>query len=74
MEPEAREELLLRKLDQTRVLFDFTDELSDMRGKHLKTQALADIMQYIATQRGVLTEPIYPGIVRMVRPPIKQLS
>ena len=63
-----REELFVQKLRQCGVLFDFVaDPLSDIKYKEVKRCALHEMVEYITTQRGVLTEPIYPEAVNMVR-------
>jgi serine/threonine-protein phosphatase 2A regulatory subunit B' len=60
------EELFIQKLRQCCVLFDFaTDPLSDLKYKEVKRAALNEMLEYIFTQRGVITEAIYPEIVHM---------
>ncbi|GIY18455.1 hypothetical protein CDAR_495801 [Caerostris darwini] len=60
------EELFIQKLRQCCVLFDFaTDPLSDLKYKEVKRAALNEMLDYIFTQRGVITEAIYPEIVHM---------
>lgn len=62
-----REELFIQKLRQCCVLFDFvSDPLSDIKYKEVKRCALHEMVEFITTQRGVLTEPIYPEAVSMV--------
>ncbi|CAL8111936.1 unnamed protein product [Orchesella dallaii] len=61
-----REELFIQKLRQCGVLFDFvSDPLSDIKYKEVKRCALHEMVEFITTQRGVLTEPIYPEAVSM---------
>lgn len=43
------------------------DPVSDLKGKEIKRAALNDLSAYITHGRGVLTEPVYPEIIRMVR-------
>lgn len=38
-----------------------------MKGKQVKAQTLHEMLEYITTQRGVITEQIYPEVVNMVR-------
>ncbi len=64
-----RPELFVRKLNQCSVLFDFNDASSELKGKQIKAAALHDMLEYITTQRGVITENIYPEVVKMVRSP-----
>ena len=63
-----KEELFIQKIRQCCVLFDFvTDPLSDLKWKEVKRAALHEMVEYVTTQRGVITEAIYPEAVRMVR-------
>jgi len=64
--PSERPQLFLRKLHQCRVLFDFNDASAELRGKQIKAQTLHEMLEYITTQRGVITENIYPEVVNMV--------
>ena len=66
--PEDRNALFIRKLQQCRVVFDFNDASSELKGKQVKAQTLHEMLEYITTQRGVITEQIYPEVVGMVRP------
>ncbi|KII83746.1 hypothetical protein PLICRDRAFT_58212 [Plicaturopsis crispa FD-325 SS-3] len=63
--PSDRPLLFVRKLRQCRALFDFTDPSSELRGKQIKVQTLHEMLEYITTQRGVITENIYPEVVGM---------
>ncbi|KZT60385.1 protein phosphatase 2A regulatory B subunit [Calocera cornea HHB12733] len=63
--PTDRTPLFVRKLHQCNVLFDFNDASSDLRGKQIKAQTLHELLEYITTQRGVITEAIYPEVVNM---------
>lgn len=66
-QPNEWEDLFIQKLRQCCVLFDFaTDPLSDLKYKEVKRAALNEMLEYIFTQRGVITEAIYPEIVHMV--------
>jgi serine/threonine-protein phosphatase 2A regulatory subunit B' len=65
--PLKRAELFLKKLAQCQVLFDFSDPSNDLQGKEIKRQALQDMLEYVATTKGALTDPVYPEVVRMVR-------
>lgn len=67
--PEERNDLFIRKLQQCRVVFDFNDASSELRGKQVKAQTLHEMLEYITQQRGVITENIYPEVVGMVRCP-----
>jgi len=61
-----REELLIQKIRQCGVLFDFvSDPLSDLKWKEVKRAALQEMVEYVTQNRGVLTEPVYPEVVHM---------
>lgn len=63
--PSERSLLFIRKLHQCRVLFDFNDASSELRGKQVKAQTLHEMLEYITNQCGVITENIYPEVVGM---------
>lgn len=66
--PGERDDLFLQKMRQCCVLFDFVqDPLSDLKWKEVKRAALNEMVEYVSTNRGVVTEPIYPEVVSMVR-------
>lgn len=48
------------------MLFDFNDTNAELKGKQVKTQTLHEMLEYITTQRGVITENVYPEVVKMV--------
>ena len=56
----------MRKLEQCCYIFDFADPMSDVKAKEIKRAALNEILDYVSTGRGVLSEPVYPEIIRMV--------
>ncbi|KAF8343950.1 phosphatase 2A regulatory B subunit-domain-containing protein [Cantharellus anzutake] len=60
-----RPELFIRKLHQCAVVFDFNDASSELKGKQIKAAALHEMLEYITTQRGVITEQIYPEVIAM---------
>lgn len=59
-------ELLSRKLAQCGVMFDFMDCVADLKGKEVKRAALNELVECVGSTRGVLIEPVYPDIIRMV--------
>lgn len=61
-----RHELFLQKLHQCAVVFDFNDVSTDIGGKQIKAATLAEMLEWITTQRGVITESVYPEVVAMV--------
>ncbi|CAH0550067.1 unnamed protein product [Brassicogethes aeneus] len=64
--PQDREELVVQKLRQCCVLFDFaSDPLSDLKWKEVKRQALQEMVELVTHQKGVITEIIYPEAVTM---------
>ncbi|OCF34730.1 protein phosphatase 2 (formerly 2A), regulatory subunit B' [Kwoniella heveanensis CBS 569] len=63
--PEERNDLFIQKLQQCRVVFDFNDASSELHGKQVKAQTLHEMLEYITTSRGVITEAIYPEVVGM---------
>jgi hypothetical protein len=42
------------------------DPVADLKGKEIKRATLNELVDYITAGRGVLTEPVYPEIIRMV--------
>ncbi|KAK2707809.1 serine/threonine-protein phosphatase 2A 56 kDa regulatory subunit epsilon isoform-like isoform X3 [Artemia franciscana] len=64
--PQEQEELFIRKLRQCCLGFDFLDPVADLKGKEIKRAALSELVDHIATARGVITEPTYPEIIRCI--------
>lgn len=64
--PNEQQDLFIKKIQQCCNMFDFMDPVSDLRGKEVKRATLVELLEYITSARGVLTEPVYPEIVRMV--------
>jgi len=65
--PNEREQLFVQKIEQCCILFDFAmDPLSDLKYKEVKRAALNEIVDFITHNKGVITEPIYPEVTRMV--------
>lgn len=60
-------DLLAKKVAQCANLFNFLDPVSDMKSKEIKRACLAEIIDYITVNRGVLAENLYGDIVKMVR-------
>ena len=42
------------------------DPVADLKSKEIKRACLNELVDYITATRNVLTEPVYPEIVRMV--------
>ena len=64
--PADRPELFVRKLRQCSAVFDFNDASQELKGKQVKAQTLHEMLDYITSQRGVITEQVYPEVVAMV--------
>ncbi|GAA5843783.1 hypothetical protein JCM9279_000142 [Rhodotorula babjevae] len=60
-----RHDLFLQKLHQCSQVFDFNDASADVANKQIKSQTLAEMLDWITTQRGVVTESVYPEVVHM---------
>ncbi|KTG42737.1 hypothetical protein cypCar_00011486, partial [Cyprinus carpio] len=58
-------DLFCKKLQQCCVLFDFLDCVADLKGKEIKRAALNELVESVATSRGVLIEPLYPEAIKM---------
>ncbi|KAK4230445.1 putative Serine/threonine-protein phosphatase 2A 56 kDa regulatory subunit delta isoform [Podospora fimiseda] len=63
--PQRREDLFMKKIDQCNVIFDFNDASADMKSKEIKRLALHELLDYVANNRQVITEPMYPVVVGM---------
>lgn len=66
--PNEREQLFVQKIQQCCILFDFAmDPLSDLKFKEVKRAALNEIVDFITHNKGVITDPIYLEVTRMVK-------
>ncbi|KAI0397332.1 protein phosphatase 2A regulatory B subunit [Xylariaceae sp. FL0594] len=63
--PNRRQELFMQKIDQCNVIFDFNDASTDMKSKEIKRLALHELLDYVANNRQVITELMYPRVVEM---------
>ncbi|KAH0565407.1 Serine/threonine-protein phosphatase 2A 56 kDa regulatory subunit delta isoform [Trichoglossum hirsutum] len=63
--PNRRQDLFMQKIDQCNVIFDFNDASGDMKSKEIKRLALHELLDYVANNRQVITEPMYPRVVEM---------
>uniref|UniRef100_A0A672Y975 Protein phosphatase 2, regulatory subunit B', beta n=1 Tax=Sphaeramia orbicularis TaxID=375764 RepID=A0A672Y975_9TELE len=59
-------DLFCKKLQQCCMLFDFLDCVADLKGKEIKRAALNELVESVATSRGVLIEPLYPEAIKMI--------
>jgi serine/threonine-protein phosphatase 2A regulatory subunit B' len=55
----------MQKLDQCNIIFDFNDASGDMKSKEIKRLALHELLDYVAQNRQVISEPMYPRVVEM---------
>lgn len=55
----------MQKIDQCNIIFDFNDSSGDMKSKEIKRLALHELLDYVANNRQVITEPMYPKVVEM---------
>ncbi|XP_077356887.1 serine/threonine-protein phosphatase 2A 56 kDa regulatory subunit beta isoform-like [Festucalex cinctus] len=58
-------ELFCKKLQQCCVTFDFADCVSNLNGKEIKRAALNELVENVATSKGVI-EPLYPEAIKMI--------
>lgn len=59
---QAQPKLFMRKLDQCKVMFDFSDLSSDIAGKEIKQIALTELIDYLAQPHVKISEEMYAGI------------
>lgn len=60
------EEMLVKKIRQGRVLFDFTQPLSEVAQKDIKRDVLLELIDFFQMERGYLTPPVYKETLEMV--------
>lgn len=65
--PNKRQDLFAQKIEQCNVIFDFNDAGADPKSKEIKRLALHELLDYVANNRQVITEPMYPMSVDMFR-------
>lgn len=63
--PGRRQDLFMQKIDQCNVIFDFNDATGDMKSKEIKRLALHELLDYVANNRQVITDAMYPRVVDM---------
>ncbi|EEB08524.2 protein phosphatase regulatory subunit Par1 [Schizosaccharomyces japonicus yFS275] len=63
--PNKWHSLIIEKLDQCCVIFDFNDPSSDLYGKEVKREALQDLIDLVSIRKEAFDEYIYPNIVHM---------
>ncbi|RTG87313.1 serine/threonine-protein phosphatase 2A regulatory subunit B' [Schistosoma bovis] len=62
-----RETLLLSKLRMCSTLFDFTDNTAQLKSKEIKRLTLLELAEFISINSSSLTEPVYVGIINLVK-------
>ena len=63
--PNRRQDLFMQKIEQCNIIFDFNDASGDMKPKEIKRLALHELLDYVANNRQVITEAMYPKVVDM---------
>ncbi|KAF8395276.1 hypothetical protein HHK36_019219 [Tetracentron sinense] len=61
-----RQNLFLRKLQICCFLFDFSDTLNWVREKEIKRQNLIELVDFIQSGSGKITEPVQEELIRMI--------
>merc|ERR1711881_227647 len=56
--------LFISKLQQCLVIFNFLDTTEDIQGKEVKRACLNEIIDYVSSSHGVITESLYPHIIK----------
>lgn len=64
--PDHLEDLIIKKIRQCRVIFDYSNPDSDIEQKEIKQDTLIELVDYINNNRGFLTSSIYREIIDMV--------
>ena len=59
--------LIVKKLNQCSLLFNFDDPVVDIKSKEVKRSALNEIIEFIGNPRTQIPEALYPDIIKMVR-------
>ncbi|CAK9304468.1 unnamed protein product [Gordionus sp. m RMFG-2023] len=60
------QDLFVKKLQQCCVIFDFMDPMSDLKSKEVKRACLNELIDYVTNSRGILSEPVYQEVIRMI--------
>ncbi|XP_038884740.1 serine/threonine protein phosphatase 2A 57 kDa regulatory subunit B' theta isoform-like [Benincasa hispida] len=61
-----KQSLFIRKLNMCCVVFDFTDPSKNLKEKDIKRQTLIELVDYVASANGKLSENVIQEIVKMV--------
>lgn len=63
---EMKEQTLIKKLQQCCIIFDFNDPSIDVQQKDFKTETLHELVDFISSHRGVITENVCSELISMV--------
>ena len=61
-----QQELMIQKIRQCCVTFDFYDNFAQIKSKEVKRAALNELIDHITSAKGAIQEPIYPEVIKMV--------
>jgi len=64
--PAEQQEMFIKKLRQSQLVFDFLDATAHLKSKEVKRATLNELIDHVTSGKGVLTEPSYPEIIKMV--------
>uniref|UniRef100_F6UTA2 Uncharacterized protein n=3 Tax=Ciona intestinalis TaxID=7719 RepID=F6UTA2_CIOIN len=64
--PPEQMDLFMKKLDQCSVIFNFMETIEDIQGKEIKRASLNEVVDYISSAQGSLSEPVYAPIINMI--------
>ncbi|XBW35017.1 hypothetical protein QEN19_000582 [Hanseniaspora menglaensis] len=59
--------LFIDKLEQCKILYDFTNPISDLNGKEVKTNTLQELIEFVVSYRMTYPEDIYYHVVDMFK-------
>lgn len=63
---DSKETILIKKLQQCCIIFDFNDPSLDIQQKDIKTETLNEIVEYISTHRNTINEQVCCEIINTV--------
>ena len=64
--PDQSSDLLRKKLNLCSIVFNFMEAGVDLRAKEIKRASLNELIEFISTNRGVISEALYQPIIYMV--------
>lgn len=60
------DEMLIKKIKQCRIVFDFTKALSDVSQKDIKRDSLIELVEYFTTSISPINMEVYKEMTEMV--------